>query len=571
MVILIESDGRAYLSIPKVDVLSTQNYTDTFYASPKAPSMRIWAFYILTAVVPANSASGKASQHRSLDQEMREAVVKMRIKGGAVVDPDSGMEDIASVLKDSKGRPLSAILGMVDLVKGVNSYYRLQVLVSDKEPKRYWVFRAWGRTGTTIGGNKIESFANAHSATEHFEDLYREKTGNYWGTRKEDFEKIPFKFYPLEMDYGEESTKTKGEEIHHIPSKLEVRIQALMRFLFDEVSMQNALREFEIDIRKMPLGKLSKNQIQEAYGILGELSKLLSTKPPKSEAAIASRHTALISNSTQFFTLIPHDFGLKAPPILDSLDVIKTKSRMLEDLLEMEVAYSLMKTDDSHVNPLDDHYAKLHNRIEPLDHESKEFLRIVEYMQKTHASTHSAYTLEVVDIFSVEREGEAERYQAFKDLSNKMLLWHGSRRTNWAGILAQGLRIAPPEAPVTGYMFGKGIYFADMCSKSANYCFPSHETPQGCLLLCEVALGNMHECSTADDSKLKGEYNSRKGVGATCPDPDTYYTDENGVVYPTGQPKSTAVSGHLLYNEFIVYNTAQVRQKYLVWVNFKFK
>ena len=32
------------------------------------------------------------------------------------------------------------------------------------------------------------------------------------------------------------------------------------------------------------------------------------------------------------------------------------------------------------------------------------------------------------------------------------------------------MRIAPPEAPVTGYMFGKGIYFADMVSKSANYC-----------------------------------------------------------------------------------------------------
>ena len=26
----------------------------------------------------------------------------------------------------------------------------------------------------------------------------------------------------------------------------------------------------------------------------------------------------------------------------------------------------------------------------------------------------------------------------------------------------QGLRIAPPEAPVTGYMFDKGVYFADM-------------------------------------------------------------------------------------------------------------
>ena len=49
-----------------------------------------------------------------------------------------------------------------------------------------------------------------------------------------------------------------------------------------------------------------------------------------------------------------------------------------------------------------------------------------------------------------------------------------------------GLRIAPPEAPVTGYMFGKGVYFADMFSKSANYCFASNAASAGVLLLCEV-------------------------------------------------------------------------------------
>ena len=40
-------------------------------------------------------------------------------------------------------------------------------------------------------------------------------------------------------------------------------------------------------------------------------------------------------------------------------------------------------------------------------------------------------------------------------------------------------------------MFGKGIYFADMSSKSANYCFTSRSDPTGLMLLCEVALGNM--------------------------------------------------------------------------------
>jgi hypothetical protein len=31
--------------------------------------------------------------------------------------------------------------------------------------------------------------------------------------------------------------------------------------------------------------------------------------------------------------------------------------------------------------------------------------------------------------------------------------------------MSKGLLIAPPEAPVTGYMFGKGLYFADMVTK----------------------------------------------------------------------------------------------------------
>lgn len=94
-------------------------------------------------------------------------------------------------------------------------------------------------------------------------------------------------------------------------------------------------------------------------------------------------------------------------------------------------------------------------------------------------------------MFTVKRHGEEKRYKPFRKLHNRKLLWHGSRTTNFAGILSQGLRIAPPEAPVTGYMFGKGIYFADMVSKSANYCFTNSTDNTGLMLLCEVALGEM--------------------------------------------------------------------------------
>ena len=47
-------------------------------------------------------------------------------------------------------------------------------------------------------------------------------------------------------------------------------------------------------------------------------------------------------------------------------------------------------------------------------------------------------------------------------------------------------------------MFGKGVYFADMVSKSANYCYTNNQNNISCMLLCEVALGNMNEKFYAD-------------------------------------------------------------------------
>lgn len=74
--------------------------------------------------------------------------------------------------------------------------------------------------------------------------------------------------------------------------------------------------------------------------------------------------------------------------------------------------------------------------------------------------------LQVQDIFRIERNGEEKRFEqspyAKLQGSDRRLLWHGSRVTNYGGILSQGLRIAPPEAPVNGYAFGKGVYLVSI-------------------------------------------------------------------------------------------------------------
>jgi poly [ADP-ribose] polymerase len=170
-----------------------------------------------------------------------------------------------------------------------------------------------------------------------------------------------------------------------------------------------------------------------------------------------------------------------------------------------------------------------------------------------------------------------------------MLLWHGSRLTNWVGILSQGLRIAPPEAPVTGYMFGKGVYFADMVSKSANYCMASRTSTTAVLLLCEVALGEQYELTyaqyEADAKSKKDGKHSTLGLGKTCPDPEQARVLPDGVSVPMGTPVPNArlaetverlkaegkpSRSELLYNEFIVYDVSQVRAKYVVVVEFDF-
>lgn len=47
------------------------------------------------------------------------------------------------------------------------------------------------------------------------------------------------------------------------------------------------------------------------------------------------------------------------------------------------------------------------------------------------------------------------------------------------------------------HQFGKGIYFADLVSKSAQYCYVDKKNPVGLMLLSEVALGKMHELKKA--------------------------------------------------------------------------
>ncbi|KAL5561852.1 hypothetical protein UlMin_031599 [Ulmus minor] len=493
------------------------------------------------------------------------SMVTVKVKGRSAVHLFSGMQDTGHILEDGKSI-YNTTLNMSDLSTGINSYYILQIIQDDKNSECY-VFRKWGRVGNEkIGGNKLEQMSKSDAIRE-FKRLFLEKTGNPWEAweEKHNFEKKPGRFFPLDIDYGVNKQVAK-KNLKMEDSKLAPPLAELMKMLFNVETYRAAMMEFEINMSEMPLGKLSKSNIQKGFEALTEIQDLLNSN----SFDPSMKQSLIVDASNRFFTVIPSIH----PHVISDEDDFKSKVKMLEALQDIEIASRLVGFDVESDDSLDDKYKKLKCGIVPLPHDNEDFQLIEKYLHTTHAPTHTDWSLELEEVFALEREGELDKFVPYrKKLGNKMLLWHGSRLTNYVGILSQGLRIAPPEAPATGYMFGKGVYFADLVSKSAQYCFTDKKNPVGLMLLSEVALGEVYELKKAKymDKPPEGKH-STKGLGKKVPQQSEYAKWRDDVIVPCGKPVASNVkASELMYNEYIVYNTAQVKMQFLLKVKFHHK
>ncbi|KAI9093452.1 poly polymerase catalytic domain-containing protein [Phlyctochytrium arcticum] len=532
--------------------------------------------YILSQQSEEPSAAG--SKKAKVAERQIKAVVL--VKDGAVVDPNSDLAETHHVLR-RHGLLYSVVLSRTDVERNLNMYYKLQVLESDRSKNDYYLFRSWGRVGTNRGGTKLEEFDSAEDAQKLFCQLYEEKSGNIFG---EIPVKQPGKLFPLEVDFtgggSQPGNSDDTEDVDRVKpgskSKLPKQVQDIIQLIFDVQTMKSTLASMEIDLKKMPLGKVSANMIKEAYKVLATAMDLVVGSNSKGKAKNSRSKTKVLGLSNQFFTLVPHDFGSNPAPLLDNADIIKSKLELLDVLKDIEVATNLLKREDKDADsdPIDGNYGNLHLDMQVLDRGSADFELVEKCALSTHAPTHTGYSLKIDEVFKIQREAEAGENDVFEKTGNKKLLWHGSRLTNYAGILSQGLRIAPPEAPVTGYMFGKGIYFADLISKSANYCAATRQQPTALLVLSEVALGEEYSLLGSEYvERLPEGKQSTKGCGSTVPSEFIPHPSMPDVTLPIGPPVPAKPSGRseLLYNEYIVYDVQQVRLRYLVKVSFDYK
>jgi len=545
------------------------------------------------------------------------------------VDEDAHNLHNLEVVYDNNLGPYSLYMTKVDIGRGGYGeylFYRMQVL-HDKNRDNYILFTKWGRIGDT-GMHQETPYPSKDECIAEFSKIFKDKSGNEW-KNKANFKKVDKKYRLLNI-----STRKNQKEYlkpfnwadKELPiTNLTKPIKDLVKSISDVNSYQQWFGRFHVDETLLPFGKLSKELIFEAKKILLDLREVIEEQEeleeqereenrqryanygaqlggPEEDEAERVRKAAeeqkrieerakeilkeklkiqerILDGSSRFYELIPDTrFRYKPVQPIDNSRTLDEKAQMVNDMLDLQVSSKILLGALYNIkvlNPMDYIIEALGIRLLPLQKKQREYKLINQYIQNGFSSYRPD---SIVNVFALERRGEAERIAQWKDAKNRTYLWHGSKTINFMGILSQGLRIAPPEAPATGYMFGKGIYFADTFDKSYGYCqnysYNARDNTK-LILLCEVALGSPLELYNADYiTKLDAPYKSVKGCGRQGPDPAYNEVLANGAIVPLGKSiqykykneKGERIDPALSYNEYIVYDISQVRMRYLIQV-----
>jgi poly [ADP-ribose] polymerase len=392
------------------------------------------------------------------------------------VDPDAEITAGASIYVDMHNLVYNTTLNQMDIRSGVNKYYRMQLLTTGKNRDRYSVFKAWGRVGGEEGGG--ERFYGAHTNS----NLTHAHEGNLQSAMSEFHEKflelacVPFTEavppcqhtggYNVSLIPGQLGKDIASEHRAAVeqtgkaatlatakmapPSRLAAPVREFVELIFSEQMMRQQMEALSIDLEQMPLGTISDVQVERGYATLRQIADVL--KDPLADKG--AQDQLLLALTAQFYNTIPHKFDRRhTPPVITTQQMLVEKIEAIEALLQVSKAQSLAHemvggSIQLQAHPADESYAKLGCGLEPAS--AEEMALVQEYVANTHAKTHNQFTLKVRSVLRAERSGELSAHAS--SLGNRKLLWHGSRLTNWVGILSQGLRIAPPEAPVSGYV-----------------------------------------------------------------------------------------------------------------------
>lgn len=496
------------------------------------------------------------------------AKVTVSTKGHLI---DSHCKYNTGTIFELDGLVYDCTLNQTEIGSNKNKFYIMQLIQTGSN---YVVYIRYGRIGIT-GTMSYKEYTMERQAVDFFEKQFRFKTGNSW-YEKDKFVKKEGKYFMSDIECADVSEESGDEEDEKSECDLDNKVVDFVKLISNMVYMKNNLVQLEIDVEKMPLGKISSKQIDEAGAILNEINENIK----KSIKSIfgdpnSPNNQKFVSLSSSFYTLIPYACGMKKPPIINTLELVGKYINLLNELSQLAIGTGIitkMKNGDN----ISKIYDEMHTKIEPMDKSDEMYQILVDYLYNSKASTHN-FDFQILDVYKIGRDNERETYIDYTEgMENKTLLFHGTRISNIISVLKNGLIVDPSKlginVSITGKMFGMGLYFANSCSKSIQYCAYDTSDNIACLFVAEVALGKMLKKKQSDSSltakTLPRGYHSTWGMGSSSFNEfDEYAAEEDDdiVRVPSGKLKKTSVKGcSLMYDEFIVYHEEQVNLKYII-------
>ena len=528
-----------------------------------------------------------------------------------------------------------ASLTKVNLKNGIYGEYMFYFiqLIHDKGKNMYIVTTQFGRIGEE-GANQRSPFNTLNEAKNEFNKIFKSKTGNNWDERN-NFKRIKGKYMlltynkihikPNELikpfDYekcpksnllnNEIKTLLKnitdnsiiakafkdsgvdGEFFNYSMLNKEILIQA-RKYLVDllnKVQELDKIRNININMMNNNINlnndsndenKENEMEIEEDIDKKEKIKDIKDIKTLKDKTdAIIFKTNEIMELSNRYYELIPKKkFKNSCILPLDHVDEVKNEIQIIDNLTYIEKAVNILLGANNKINainPLDYIYYSLQTYFKLIEKNTPEFTTLEKYINNTSGRD------KIVNIFSVSRKEETQTSNKFNDLSNHYLLFHGTKIFNLIGIFSNGLKIAPPEAPMTGYMFGKGIYLSNMYQKSIDYCDTIQDRTNSkkiknysYILLCEAALGNIYEPNNKFDIEnlhfLNNGYDSLKSLARNGPDPNKNFVCNDGVVIPLGNIINYGNNNTMnmmnacitSYPEYVVYNCEQIKIRYIV-------
>ncbi|CAD8137177.1 unnamed protein product [Paramecium octaurelia] len=562
-------------------------------------STALWPDQVLDFEEDAHQYQGLMNMQLEPEIDNKEIVDKSAIitKGDLIVyeDPEYGL--------------FQCLMSKVDIVNKnfhKNVFYKMQILL-DQNRNNYILFTKWGQIGEE-GQFQMTPFENLEATIKEYCKIFSAKTGgNNWKLIKrgeQEFEKKPGKYQLMQFS-NNVSYKTflkpfdLSDKSPYPKCLLHQSIQTVIE-QFSQVKLyQQELQNYHFDTSFVPLEKLNKTVILKAKEYLLELKEIVKELEEYMKLTdqdlkrLQQFYSEINEKSARYYELIPQtQMRQNVLPLLENDKNINQQLQLVEVLLNVELSVKILlgahfKADTIH--PLAYCFNALNIKMLTLTKDDLEYKMIKTYMGKTQ-------TVKISNIFAIERKGEAKKFEQFNN-GPRMLLWHGSKISNFISLMALGLKIAPSWAVNTGALYGKGIYFADQFAKSYNYTTDS-TIRQGnnnwrsqlqyqnlqkyrYLLLCEVSCTNQVDLYNYHQQDISTYFKPEitlRVVGSQGPDSMSQIKLPNGCVVPIGNLVSQPFPDHLkeklghqngfktAQTEYIIYDESRVRIRYLVQI-----